>query len=718
MISSTHAQHQHSTAVGLTGTGMMNEGRHQSQHPPTGPHHQHHSSSPAYKHQHCCCFGFQQYQDHRGNHQSHHQHQQQQQHAQNAVNLAYYQQQQQFVPQQQQQQQQWYNNNEFDPYAYEAINNWAATASTTEAWPTNNKPSSGSEQQQPQNNTSPMWTSASSEPQYNEFYSTYPTPPTPAGSSASSAEHPPSIPSDHYPPTPYSVDLSSPHSDCTSSVYHNNHLGYGGGPTSVSGGQSSGLEDDIPLHDLIGAAAEAVEADLLESMSEKAAGRPASTASTTSCYNNQQQQQHQQQQHAHHQQQQVAETAAPTSVESSPGTVSSPEPVTTQLAAAPSFRSTIKTPVKKAATKRKKPLYDSKQLQKCLSETCEDWAGQSVLPGYPLHTLAAVKRLKLSPKAPRVQPTPKVSPCRPSVLDSPVSDHGEVQEGCKQVRLSWMTPMTPLMARCNPRTPSPPPLASPASNYGEESEVMPCLESYSEKSVVARTDLREDEHDGVGLTFDSSCDVKQQLRKTDHITQTPLPKNTNSTATTSLCSNQFTYSCSNCRQSWPLEQTHVIAKHLTSNGLRGSAPQTKPVRSVFSQFFKHWSYKVRLLVNPQLKSVSSKTVLSCNYCSDGDFAVEATNEDLAADIHDHLVSRHPGQVGITNNGRRSSSDLDQFCYFCDRRVHDMNRHLDEYFSIHHSRLLALATCCHQKKSVGGKKLATIGEYHLLLLESV
>ena len=84
---------------------------------------------------------------------------------------------------------------------------------------------------------------------------------------------------------------------------------------------------------------------------------------------------------------------------------------------------------------------------------------------------------------------------------------------------------------------------------------------------------------------------------------------------------------------------------------------------------------------------SSKTVLSCNYCPQRDFAIEATNEDLATDIHDHLVSEHPGQV----------QDFDQFfCYFCDRRVHDMSRHLDEYFSIHHSRLLALATCCHQK----------------------
>ena len=67
----------------------------------------------------------------------------------------------------------------------------------------------------------------------------------------------------------------------------------------------SGLEDDIPLHDLIGAA-EAVEADLLESM-EKVRPASASAASqVTVCYSPQQQQQ---QQHG----QQVTETAAPIS---------------------------------------------------------------------------------------------------------------------------------------------------------------------------------------------------------------------------------------------------------------------------------------------------------------------------------------------------------------------------------------------------------------------
>ena len=68
----------------------------------------------------------------------------------------------------------------------------------------------------------------------------------------------------------------------------------------------SGLEDDIPLHDLIGAA-EAVEADLLESMEKvRPASASASASQVTVCYSPQQQQQ---QQHG----QQVTETAAPIS---------------------------------------------------------------------------------------------------------------------------------------------------------------------------------------------------------------------------------------------------------------------------------------------------------------------------------------------------------------------------------------------------------------------
>ena len=94
-----------------------------------------------------------------------------------------------------------------------------------------------------------------------------------------------SIPSDHYPPTPYSVDLNSPtssHVDChystTAPTSNNNqanssNMGYvqnppvSANPSSSPNRSSSNNNNriDIPLHELIGAA-EAVEADLLESL--------------------------------------------------------------------------------------------------------------------------------------------------------------------------------------------------------------------------------------------------------------------------------------------------------------------------------------------------------------------------------------------------------------------------------------------------------------------
>ena len=710
MISTSHHQnnanlggqpHQLTSPAAVAAEGMMNDGRtHTAQH-----HHQNPPNSSPCKHQHWCCFGFQQYQDHR--HQSH---QQQQQHA---TNLAYYQQQQQ-QPQPQQQQHyvqqqhhQWYNNNEYDSSYASYESNWTnsvtSEASTTAAAATwTASKSTNSQQQQQHSSTSPMWTS--SEPQYNDFYSSYPTPPTPAGSSGGcSSEHPSSIPSDHYPPTPYSVDLSSPHSDSSTSVgYPNNTMGYGGGSNSSS--HSGGLEDDIPLHDLIGAAVEA--SDLLESCCVEKA-RPTSSGSSQappppSCSPLHQEHHHQ---HQQQQQQQVAEIAAPASsvvLVSSTGTaaasssaaasstalLSLAEPAEQHEAHRGVVAAVVPPPAKKP-TKRKKPLYDSKQLQRCLDQACDDWLNDSVAtPGYPLHTLSAVKRFKLS---------------------SPSSQKPEFNNNSKQIKLSWNnsspahhnTLLSQGRRTYTPscRTPSPPPLASPASNF-EDNEVMPCLESFSDSSSSSSS-LKEEEISEVKtirLTFDRCDEKHRRLQHADHVTQTNQPQKINNSASTNAAgglSSLYTYSCSTCHESWPLTQTQSISEHLCLLKNNRTAPLTKSIRTVFSHFFNHWSYKIRLLVNPKSHTVSSKTVLSCNHCPK-DFAIEATNEDLAADIHDHLVSKHPGQAP-------QHSDLDQFCYFCDRRVHDMSRHLDEYFSIHHSRLLALATCCHRKKVTSSKR---------------
>ena len=162
-----------------------------------------------------------------------------------------------------------------------------------------------------------------------------------------------------------------------------------------------------------------------------------------------------------------------------------------------------------------------------------------------------------------------------------------------------------------------------------------------------------------------------------------------------ISNSKFTFSCTCCYQSWPLCQDNIdsISHHLS---LSGTAPLLKPNRVAFSQIFQHFSYKVRLLVNPKNASVSTKTVLTCNYCDKIDFNLPEINQnsqnesamtsDLSFQLHDHMEACHPALISR------------HFCYFCDRKVADLTRHMDEYFSIHHSRLLALATCYHGQKS--------------------
>ena len=259
-------------------------------------------------------------------------------------------------------------------------------------------------------------------------------------------------------------------------------------------------------------------------------------------------------------------------------------------------------------------MYDPKQLQKCLNEACEDWLGDSsTTPGYPLHTLSAVKRIKLCDD---VVKNVKNRPKTPKTV-------------AKQVKLSWTprTPCTPSRTPSPPRTPytlgstpytpsrtpSPPPLASPASNY-EENEVMPCLESSAMHELQggplqgghpceARKNSSFDKSSQVKtirLTFDV-CDEKQR-----HITQTKTEASSLELQGGPLqggpkkSSEGFRFSCSNCHESWPLNQTRKIAQHMS----KGTAPLTKAIRTVFSSLFKHWSYKVRLLVNPQSYTVS------------------------------------------------------------------------------------------------------------------
>ena len=54
---------------------------------------------------------------------------------------------------------------------------------------------------------------------------------------------------------------------------------------------------------------------------------------------------------------------------------------------------------------------------------------------------------------------------------------------------------------------------------------------------------------------------------------------------------------------------------------------------------------------------------------------------MALELNDHLEDFH-------------EKPSKKFCYICDRRVSDLNRHLDEYFSIHQDKLVSMAPCIH------------------------
>ena len=163
----------------------------------------------------------------------------------------------------------------------------------------------------------------------------------------------------------------------------------------------------------------------------------------------------------------------------------------------------------------------------------------------------------------------------------------------------------------------------------------------------------------IRLTFDRLQQKRQQEEKEKKLTT-------------------FNFVCSSCPKSWPLSDSASISEHFAQTGL---APLIKPHRLQFSSLFQYYSYKVKLLVNPKNHTVSSKTFISCNEC-DKAFDIK---DDLALDLNDHLGTH----LKLNKN----------FCYFCDRKVPDLHRHLDEYFSIHQDKLVSMAPCIHPDETL-------------------
>ena len=199
----------------------------------------------------------------------------------------------------------------------------------------------------------------------------------------------PSIPSDHYPPTPYSVDLNSP--PTTSSDLHS--------PVTQSDGHDyynvqAQLEDDIPLHELIGAAEAVVQADLLESL-EKAQNKAKNMTSAINIESLQVATK-------------VAEMAveaaddAAITVEREISGVPTPQPEAVTAATTSTIDSStgkIELAAESAEDETDQAATLENGLSRVLQETCEDFEVPRRL-GYPLNRLWQRRKRTRSPSPP------------------------------------------------------------------------------------------------------------------------------------------------------------------------------------------------------------------------------------------------------------------------------------------------------------------------------
>ena len=204
----------------------------------------------------------------------------------------------------------------------------------------------------------------------------------------------PSIPSDHYPPTPYSVDLNSPpttsndlHSPVTQSDLNspNGHDYYN---------VQAQLEDDIPLHELIGAAEAVVQADLLESL-EKAQNKAKNMTSAINIESLQ-----------------VATKVAEMAVEAADGAaipvereisgVPTPQPEAVLAATTSTIDSStgkIELAAESAEDETDQAATLENGLSRVLQETCEDFEVPRRL-GYPLNRLWQQRRKRTRSPSP------------------------------------------------------------------------------------------------------------------------------------------------------------------------------------------------------------------------------------------------------------------------------------------------------------------------------
>ncbi len=452
----------------------------------------------------------------------------------------------------------------------------------------------------------------------------------------------PSLPSDHYPPTPYSVDLNSPNSD--NSIAYNTY------------GYESYSPHEIPdtaLQDLIGETT-----DLLESISKdngnngnSTAGNQQSTinpespshetSSVPSVYSTESQSE---KESSDENGVDLAVTAVSSASDGSETSETESEPEMPRL----SIEAPLPLPSPPAHRIRKRPTkprnfrthnnYSAKELQETLDSACSDLfhIGEPNfrVPGYPLDRLM-----------PEISENP----------ENPGRESTNVRGG-KLIRLVF---------RDNKKSRDGPPKITP--------ETGDCL-----SAAKTRTD-KNSRYKSISISRHGESHQQES-------------------------ESAYTYQCSGCLNTWPLTSVQQIYEHFSSAcRSRGTAQLTRAARAQFSAFFKHFSYRVRMLVNPLTKRVTSKTVVICNACTgDTEFDLHASR-DLAGNLNDHLVKEHPEIQDVleANSATKSTAAAQvkgaaQLCYFCDRRVNDLARHMQQYEAIHSERIIAMAPCFHSK----------------------
>ena len=105
------------------------------------------------------------------------------------------------------------------------------------------------------------------------------------------------------------------------------------------------------------------------------------------------------------------------------------------------------------------------------------------------------------------------------------------------------------------------------------------------------------------------------------------------------------------------------------------------------KFLQHFHYQLAITHTSESSEKVLTQSLNCSSC-DASFTIDKKSP---LQMYNHLTECSPG----------FTTDQDQFCIFCDRRVADMEDHLRRFANVHLARVTALAPfACHPSRPSG------------------